>query len=239
MFAKHVSELTYSDIDDLVNVRQEKEGYHLDYKGEIAHPDKAKKELSKDISAFANTGGGYLIIGVDKNYKIVGIDQLIQNKSIDECLNQILSSNIEPPVFYHDPKIIDIPNNPKIIVIIHVPESTKKPHMVTDSNYHIRINDSSKPANHNQIRDMYDFSKNRTDEFYNYLKKRNLDDENNENFGLNKNSVKLFSHIPNQTNRPKPFVLFSLIPKYPNEEKINLTINELKSWLNNNRLGYF
>lgn len=178
MFTKHVSELTYADIVDLVNVRQEREGYHLDFKGDFSnHTEKAKKELSKDISAFANTSGGYLIIGVDKHYKITGVDKTIQNKTIDEWLNQILSSNVEPQVFYFDPKVISIPDSEKIILVIHIPESTKKPHLVTEwNNYHIRINDSCKSANHNQIRDIFEFSKNRTNEFNDFLRKKNLAD---------------------------------------------------------------
>lgn len=239
MFSKHVSQLTYSDIDDLVNTRQEREGYHLDFKVEFGKIDKAKKELSKDISAFANTSGGFLIIGVDKHYNIVGIEKKIQNKDIDEWINQILSSNIEPQIFYFDPKVIEIPESEKVIVVIHIPESTKKPHIVTEWNtYHIRINDSSKSANHNQIRDMFEFSKNRTDEFNAFLKKRNLVDEDSPVFGQNKNSIKLFSEIPEKTGLPKPLVLFSLIPKYPNEEKIKLSVADFKTWLERNSKGY-
>jgi hypothetical protein len=223
----------------LTNVRQEREGYHLDYKGEFGNLDKTKKELSKDITAFANTGGGYLVIGVDKHYKITGIDKTVQNKEIDEWINQILSSNSELHVFYFEPKIISIPESEKVIVVIYVPESTKKPHIVTEwNNYHIRVNDSSKSANYSQIRDMFEFSKNRTDEFNEFLKRRNIADEDSLDFGVNKNSSKLFSEMPAKTDLPKPIVLFSLIPKYLNEDKINLPVNEFKNWLEKNSKGY-
>jgi len=239
MFTKHVSQLNYSDIDDLVNKRKEREGYHLDFKGEIRAPDKAKKELSKDISAFANTSGGFLIIGVDKLNNIVGVDRIVQNKEIDEWLNQILSTNIEPPVFYYDPKIISIPDSDKVIVVLQVPESTKKPHIVTEwNNYHIRINDSSKSANHNQIRDMFEFSKNRTSEFNAFLIKRNLLDVESLEFGQNLMSKRIYSEIPNLSGFPKPIILFSLIPKYPNEDKINISVADLKAWLSTNSRGY-
>jgi hypothetical protein len=49
MFTKHVSQLEFSDIEDLVKVRKEREGYHLDFKREIGNPDKAKKELAKNL----------------------------------------------------------------------------------------------------------------------------------------------------------------------------------------------
>jgi hypothetical protein len=239
MFTKHVSQLNFSDIDDLVNIRKEREGYNLDYKKEIGNPDKAKKELAKDFAAFANTTGGYLIIGVDNLYSICGTDNLVQNKSIDEWINQILSSNVEPHIFYFDPKIIEIPDSSKVIVVIHIPESTKKPHIVTEiNNYYIRVNDSSKSANHNQVRDMFEFSKRQSNEFNDFLTKKNLRNEDDIDFGINNNSQKLYSDVPEKLKRKKPLILFSLIPKYLDEEKINLPVNEFSEWLQKNSKGY-
>jgi hypothetical protein len=239
MFAKDISQLQYADIDDLVNVRKEREGYSLDYKTSFGNPDKAKKELAKDISAFANTGGGYLIIGVDKDYVISGVDQTIQNRPVDEWINQVLSSNIEPPLFYFDPKTISIPNSDKVVVVIHVPESTKKPHIVTEwNNYQIRMNDSSKSANHSQIRDMFELSRLRSNEFNHFLMKRNLLNEEDKNFGRNKNVKELLSEVPTKLKRPTPLVVFSLIPKYPNEERIELPIVEFHDWLQKHSKGY-
>lgn len=239
MFAKHISQLTFSDIDDLVNIRKEREGYYLDYKKEIGNPDKAKKELAKDFAAFANTNGGYLIIGVDNLYSICGTDNLIQNKSIDEWINQVLSSNVEPHIFYFDPKIIEIPGSTKVIVVIHIPESTKKPHIVTEiNNYYIRVNDSSKSANHSQVREMFEFSKRQSTEFDDFLIKRNLLNEDDKDFGININNQKLYSDVPEKLKRDKPLILFSLIPKYLDEEKINLPFNEFSDWLQRNSKGY-
>jgi hypothetical protein len=240
MFIKPLSEINYNDIYDLINVQKVREGYNLDFKLGYPEPDKAKKDIAIYISSFANTSGGYLIIGVDKNYNIVGIDKKIQGKDIDEWMNQILSSNIEPFAYYHDPKIIDIPNSDKIIVVIHIPESSNKPHIVTEkNNYYIRVNDSSKTANHNQIRDMFEISRNRNNDFNEFLQKRNLSNEESPEFGQNKNSSKLFSLVPEKANFPIPKVLFSMIPKNPNQEKIYLPIKELKSWLEQHSKGYF
>jgi hypothetical protein len=239
MFTKHVSELTYSDIDDLVNVRQEREGYHLDYKGKIGEPDKFKKEFSKDISSFGNTGGGFLIIGVDKLSKIVGIDPIIMNKPVDEWFNQVLSTNIDPPIFYYNPKVIPIPDGDKVIVVIHVPESSKKPHMVSETHqYNIRINDSSKPSTHNQVRDMFDYSRYKSEEYRNFLIKRNLNDEDDPNFGKNRLSNRVYSDFPQRMNIGRPLVIFSLIPKYPNEERIKIPFHQFTDWLEKNCNGY-
>ena len=240
MFGKPLNDLVYDDIDNLVNIRQEREGYQLDFKTEIGNPDKAKKEISKDITSFANSGGGYLIFGVDKFYNIVGTSKIIQNRDVDEWLNQVLSSNIEPSIFYFDPKIIPIPESDKVVVVIYIPESTKKPHIVTEwNNYFIRINDSSKTANHSQIRDMFEFSRRRAEDFDEFMKKRNLFDEDSEFFGLNKNSERLYNDNPNKVeDTKKPIVLFSLIPKLPKETKFKGTFKEFYTWLSQNNSGY-
>lgn len=240
MFIKHVSELKYSDIEDLIENRKEKEGYTLDYKEALnSNIDIAKKDLAKDVSSFANSYGGYLILGVTDNGQIVGVEKTIQNKRIDEWINQVLNTNVEPQLFYFDPNIIPIPGSEKVIVVIYIPESTKKPHYASEwHHYFIRINDRSKKANHNQIRDMFEFSRNRTDEFNDFLKRRNLFDEDSPEFGLTRNTKKIYSDYPEKIGSPKPLVIFSLIPKYPSDDKLNLEISEFKNWLYLNSSGY-
>lgn len=243
MFTKHVSELEYSDIEYLVKVSKEPEGYHLDYKGEIGNPDNFKKVISKEISSFGNTDGGYLIIGVeDKILNIIGIEPTIMSRPVDEWFNQVLSTNIDPPVFYYDPKVIQIPKSDKVIVVIHVPESSKKPHMVSETHqYFIRINDSSKPSTHNQVREMFDYSRRKHDEIQEFLEKRNLLDENDPNFGLNMISKSLYNgHSEHQEKLGLkiPLLLYSVIPKSPHEERFNIPFTEFRRWLIEHSHGY-
>lgn len=239
MFGKQTNNLEFKDIEYLVNNRKQQEGYNLDYKKSIGNPDKAKNELAKDISSFANSGGGFLIIGIDDNLEILGVDKIVNSKSIDEWINQVVSSNIEPNVFYLDPKLVKIPESEKVIVVIEIPESTKKPHIVKELyNYFIRINDSSKKANHSQVRDMFEFSRNRTNEFKEFLMQRKLENIESSGFGQNQNSKILHSNVKEHIGQEKPLVLFSLIPKYTNEEKINIPFNNLQNWLQANSRGY-
>lgn len=239
MFGKKTEDLEYEDIEYLVESRKQQEGYTLDYKKSIGNPDKAKNELAKDISSFANSGGGFLIIGINDDLKIQGVDRIIRNKSIDEWINQVVSTNIEPNVFYLDPKLVAVPDSEKVIVVIEIPESSKKPHMVNELfTYFVRINDSSKKANHSQVRDMFEFSRNRTNDFNEFLDTRNLQKIENPTFGQNVSSLNLHSEVPEYIGQEKPLVLFSLIPKYPNEERIKIPFSELQNWLQVNSSGY-
>jgi len=66
-----------------------------------------------------------------------------------------------------------------------------------------------------------------------------LDDEDSPNFGVNKNSAILYNDVTTDTDFPKPLVLFNLIPKYPKEEKIKMSVSELNNWLDRNSKGYY
>lgn len=125
------------------------ENIHLDYKaaGSIDNKDEKKKEISKDISAFANSDGGTIIYGVrefsDKNKKhlpekIEPIDRLEYSK---EWLEQIINSTISPRV----PGIIITPiqigniDENKVVYIVDIPKSTTA-HQAKDKRYYRRYN---------------------------------------------------------------------------------------------------
>ena len=86
---------TLERIRELVHNKIE-ENLHLDYKRLLSLND--TKEISKDISAFANSDGGTVIYGViEKNNKPEQIDNSSEllNKS-KEWLENIITSNINP-----------------------------------------------------------------------------------------------------------------------------------------------
>lgn len=242
MFTKPLTELTFEDIYSLVAVQRRVEGNALDYKAALnTNIEKAKTDLAKDLSAFANSGGGYLIFGVTDDKQIAGIDAIVNNRPVAEWLNQCVSSQVVPTLFYNDPVTIPIPNTDKVVLVIHVPESLRKPHMVTDKHqYYIRVNDSAKPANHFQVRDMFDFSRKRTDELHAFFVKRNLDNEQDERF-LNHSTSTRIVHEEFSNQLPTasiPKVFFSLIPIDISSRKIQQPLRDLKTWLNNNANGF-
>jgi predicted HTH transcriptional regulator len=65
MIGKSVSSLVYEDVRSLTE-STEVESVMLDYKKTPAGTDREKGELAKDISAFANSQGGFLVIGVEE-----------------------------------------------------------------------------------------------------------------------------------------------------------------------------
>lgn len=87
------------DIQKLLSLIAKDESSKLDFKEKISmETESGKKELAKDVCAIANSKGGrgYLIFGIeDKTKKIIGINK---DEFIEEKIQQIISTRIDPPV---------------------------------------------------------------------------------------------------------------------------------------------
>jgi len=248
MFSKPLKDLEFKDIEELTKSIDRNEGYKFDFKGapKEKDTDKFEDKLIQSFTAFANAYGGYLILGVNetdkksKTFELNGFPQTIKGKNTIEWINQVISGNIEPKLFYPDPQPIEIPDSDKRILVYHIPESSVKPHMNNkEGKYYIRINDKSEPAKHYTVRDMFETSRRRYDELQEFLDKRNLLNENNESFGLNTNSRKLKSdYFKRDGISGFPFLLISFIPKLPYNEIIHTQKPEFKFWLNDHAEGH-
>jgi hypothetical protein len=129
-----------------------------DYKRQFygAGEDQAH-ELLKDVSAFANTIGGQIIIGIDDKagtLKIIGVDKdLVEAES--RRMSQILRSGLEPRL---DAQIEPFELDGKTLVSVSVPASHLAPHRVKNGNksfFYYRTNTISESMDIYQIRDAF------------------------------------------------------------------------------------
>jgi predicted HTH transcriptional regulator len=136
---------------DLLELIEEGENIQCEFKRKFSTPEK----IAREMIAFANTKGGYILFGVDDDKKIVGVEseketsELVKDTSINFC---------EPKIDYAiDYKEID----GKEIVIVEVSESSNKPHRlqdyqseldITTATVTIRVNDKSVQASKEMIR---------------------------------------------------------------------------------------
>lgn len=246
MFDKPINKTKLNDVKNLVKKRRERENNHLDYKKELNNTNEGKEKFLKAVTGFANADGGYLIIGVEEKRegipdKICGVGKTIGRQKIDEWINNILISNIDRKVHY-EIKIFEIENK-KVVVVLYIPESPKKPHMITfknRNNYYIRHNTSVNIATHSEVKEMFEYSKKIMDKFEDLLRERNLFDEKDINFGVNENSKRLYNRITEELEGiKKPFILYSFIPKYLDENRINTISQEFIDWLDKNSKNFF
>ena len=140
------------------------ENLNLDYKaaGSLGKQNNKTTEISKDVSAFANSDGGIIIYGIkeDKVNKHLPekIDPINRKEFTKEWLEQIIQDKIRPRI--SDFKIHPIRiNNEQVVYIVDINKSNTA-HQAFDKKYYKRYNFQSTPMYDYEIRDILNRAKN-------------------------------------------------------------------------------
>jgi len=146
---------TEKDIQELVD-NDVAESLDLEYKacGALQKGDREKNEVSKDVSAFANSGGGTIIYGVvEENHKPIKLDDGYDQDDISrEWLENVITSRIHQKI--NGIKINAIErSNGKYIYLVYVPQS-QTAHQAHNQKYYKRHNFKSEPMWDYEIRDV-------------------------------------------------------------------------------------
>lgn len=137
-----------------------KEDMYIDYKVDLPSVEKRKthKEFLKDVTAFSNANGGNIFIGIREPSDELTIDeQLLGIDKADEWaqdLERLTVSSIDPRISGLRIKTVSLSNG-KSVVVIHIPPSLNRPHMVNYDNhrtFYIRHSESSFPMTSNEIK---------------------------------------------------------------------------------------
>lgn len=116
-----------------------------------------KKEISKDISSFANSDGGIIFYGIDEENHIATSFSFIDgNIFTKEWLENIIISNIQNRI--EDLKITPVRFDNDIkqtIYVVKIPQSNHAPHINGDKKYYRRYNFQSVPMEEYEIRNLY------------------------------------------------------------------------------------
>lgn len=126
-----LEKITFDDLDQFVQQKWP-EGKSIDYKRDAyGNRDEDKKELLKDVSSFANTIGGDILIGVDEDKGVpVGIPGVVLVDVDKEKLRLegIIRQGLEPRIdfgIHH----VTLPSG-SLALIIRIKESLLFPHRV-------------------------------------------------------------------------------------------------------------
>jgi len=117
-----LNDWTYEVITDLTVNGQNESNIH-DFKKDLPETE----TLTKLCCAFANTNGGFIVIGVTEvngHWSICGIENSLE---VAHRFGQKLKAN--PTINFSLPKVISIPNCQKIIAVIEIPKSFNGPHV--------------------------------------------------------------------------------------------------------------
>jgi len=135
------------------------ESINIDFKAAeaLSKVDAKKKEISKDVSAFANSDGGIIVYGLNENnHKADSLSFIDGNEFSKEWLEQVISSTIQRNI--PNLKIFPIRNKGKInetIYVVQIPESFDAPHICKDKKFYKRYNFESVAMEEYEVRNLY------------------------------------------------------------------------------------
>lgn len=135
------------------------ESINIDFKasGALSKDEMKKKEISKDVSAFANSNGGIIVYGLsEKNHKADSFSFIDGDVYSKEWLEQVISTTIQRNI--EGLKIFPIRNKGNIketIYVVQIPESMDAPHINKDKKYYRRYDFQSVPMEEYEIRNLY------------------------------------------------------------------------------------
>ena len=147
-----------SSLDDVeAFIRNEvQESVSLDYKRSDAIDRTKRREIAKDVAAFANSAGGMLIYGVvEQDHLPVSIDDGVDHTVYSrEWLEQVVLSGISPRP--GDLRISQVPiDDTHSVFAVMVAQAVRGPHILNnDGRYYKRFNFSSVPMEHFEIEDV-------------------------------------------------------------------------------------
>ena len=135
-------------MQEIQQLLKEPEGKQLEFKRDLSSP----KPLLKTLVAFANTAGGQLIIGIDDNGDVVGVDNPFEE---EERLCNLIADAISPRLV---PSIERATIDNKTLLIVQVYLSNTRPHWLTKSGQEqgvmVRLGSSTRQAGPELIADL-------------------------------------------------------------------------------------
>lgn len=192
------SEMSYLDVK---NLAQTGEGMYLEFKRTIPSAEK----IAREIASFANTKGGTLLVGVDDDKSLIGVEgyheeEFLLNKAAGELCSPAIGIRIEIVHF-----------GERDLLVIKVPEASRKPVFVRNKKgrtVYVREKDQNKVASEELIEIMKKKSSNEGVTFEYGPNEQKLFRYLNEYGEI---TVEKFSHLINVTASKASAILVDLV----------------------------
>lgn len=134
-----IDEVTYAELGQL-NVLDE--GYHLEYK--LNFNDNVKKKIPSIITSFANSSGGWIVIGIEDKSKIITPIKKERN-DFGQIISQLLKGSVTPIPKY-EVRFLECPDaESRGVLLIYVYEGHYTPY-ISDGTIYIRNGSSKEPV---------------------------------------------------------------------------------------------
>ena len=127
--------------DDIRQLIRQGENHAVEFKSSQVHPD----SLAKEMTAFANSYGGVILLGVDDKGNIEGLSE---DRHWEEWVANVSRNNIIPPVLsaYQE---IDIDD--RKVVVITIEKGIERPYQTSRSLFLVRVGSTSRTATQGEL----------------------------------------------------------------------------------------
>lgn len=203
MYSQNTGLATRSDMDylDVKNLAQTGEGTYLEFKRTIPSAEK----IAREMAAFANTKGGTLLIGVDDDKSLVGVDGYQEEEFLlAKAAHELCSPRVEITL-----EIVHF--GKRDLLVIKIPEARQKPIFVHTQNgdvVYLREGDQNKTASVERIRVIENKNSNEGVTFQYGPKEQKLFRYLNEYSEI---SVEKFSHLIDVSEQKAGAILVNLV----------------------------
>ena len=96
------------------------EDSRLQFKRTVTHPD----ALATELVAFSNSGGGTLLLGVNDDGSIAGLDA-VEVRRLNQVLSNTASQHLRPPI---SPLTENVLTGQGVVIVVQVPNGLSKPY---------------------------------------------------------------------------------------------------------------
>jgi predicted HTH transcriptional regulator len=144
------------DSNDLLVLYGVLEGWHVEYKREVP----SASAIAKSITAFANTYGGWLILGVGEKSReeaVAGSFLGIEESDADGFLQRIrqsVANHCQPAPYFRTKLVRGAAESigleaGRCVIVCHVPWGPEAPYVHKDGRIYRRVGDGSEPRAEN------------------------------------------------------------------------------------------
>lgn len=129
---------------ELKNRLKEGENLHTEFKQWPVHSD----DLAAAITAFTNTDGGQIFLGVDNAGQIVGVAENERDR-ISQAVDLVALNNVAPPASILQETVRD--EQGRIVLIVRVPQGEQRPYRTNRGSYYVRTTSGRRQASREEL----------------------------------------------------------------------------------------
>jgi ATP-dependent DNA helicase RecG len=108
------------EIEQMLSIIRKGEGLNSEFKRATAS---IPQDAFETVVSFSNTEGGILLLGVEDDGTITGIDQTLKNQMLKNLVSALNATDCISPPLYLQPTAVDV--NDKTIIVLQVPVSSQ------------------------------------------------------------------------------------------------------------------